>query len=208
MNQGGAPPQVIRRPDGSFALLNVDLEPLDNIQRIAIAVEIWDQIRWLLKIAGEYLEREPSINQPGIGRVDDIDKIAASLVEVPWSRLNKVRPGLIDNPRMRKRVLDGEFANGHELQRALGMKPKKTAEVYFGKGDKFDDVFLPVSRYLKGWEGRGFAFTHVNPKEAQKRLKILDEVSENLKKAREDLLNRSHAVTFKAPHERKGKVNG
>src|SRR5262249_14476309 len=39
---------------------------------------------------------------------------------------------------------------------------------YYGKGDKWKETTLPLSRYLASWRTRGYEFRHLNPREAKK----------------------------------------
>ena len=64
--------------------------------------------------------------------------------------------------------------------------------VYFGKGDKWLEATQPLARYLKAFEKRDYEFSHVNPREATKRLQVIDELIESLQAARVDLETRSH----------------
>lgn len=205
------PPQVIKQPSGSYALLNVDVEPLSTTQRVGIAVLIWDQVQTLMIANGEYKPRDPSVLSPsGIGAMSDIDTVAASLVRVKRSHVHRLRPRLFGDNEMLRRVMDGEFDTVLDIERAMGFKKRSTIaegrksqenkdSLYFGKGDKFDEATEPLARYLRGWENRGFAFTHVNPREASRRLQRIDEVTTGLAKAREDLERRSHVARLSTP---------
>lgn len=73
----------------------------------------------------------------------------------------------------------------------------------FGAGDKFDEAILPLKRYLAAWKRKGYEFRHVNPKEAQRRISLIDSIAEELAAARPDLQKRSKAATLSAPPERK-----
>ncbi len=72
--------------------------------------------------------------------------------------------------------------------------PAKRAQsdVYYGKGDKWREATKPLSRYLAAWEKRGYEFRHLNPREAGKRLRVIDDLIARLTEARTDLGQRSH----------------
>lgn len=75
----------------------------------------------------------------------------------------------------------------------------------YGHGDKFDEAFTPPKRYLAAWKRKGYEFRHVNPKEATRRLSLIDSLAEELQAMRLDLEKRSVAATLSAPPERKVK---
>lgn len=217
-HDGGAPPQVIRRADGSFHVLNVDLDTLNDTQRIAVGTQIWDQIRAMLEASGEFrpLQKQGWANKPGVGRMSDIDGYTAKAVGVSRSRINLIRPRLSKRPDMLARALRGEFESGHELARALGYKLRVTLEEgaeskakftssYFGKGDKFAEVIEPLARYLSAWEKKDFRYTHVPPKEAQRRISKIDQLIAGLTRTKEDLAGRSHVASYAVPSARREK---
>jgi len=210
----GAPPQVVRHDDGSYALLNVDLDGLSNVQRVALGVQIWDQVRTLMEINGEYKPKEVAWGGLGVGRVDHIDGVAAALVGTKKGSLNGVRPRLLNNPTVLQQALAGEFESVDDIARALGMqlrvrlsegKPSKAKykQSFFGHGDKFYEATEPLVRYLFPWKKRDFRFTHVNPKEAKRRIKRIDSLIADLQRTREDLAARAHVASYAAPSERK-----
>lgn len=67
--------------------------------------------------------------------------------------------------------------------------------VYYGKGDKWRESIGPILRYLGAWEKKGYEFRHVNPKEAQRRIKMIDELKGKLDMVRADLEQRSHVAS-------------
>ena len=73
----------------------------------------------------------------------------------------------------------------------------------FGAGDKFDEALTPIKRYLAAWKRKGYEFRHLNPKEASRRLSLIDSVIEELEATRPDLTRRSKMATLSAPPERK-----
>lgn len=66
---------------------------------------------------------------------------------------------------------------------------KKT---FFGKGDKWDDATDPLVRYLRAQKKKNFDFSHLNWKEAKKRVQRIDGLIADLEAARADLEPRSH----------------
>lgn len=75
---------------------------------------------------------------------------------------------------------------------------------YYGKGDKWKEAIGPVLRYLNAWEKRGFEFRHVAPKEARRRLALIEELEKKLDAARADLEQRAHSATLSLSTTRKG----
>jgi hypothetical protein len=208
------PPQVLRRDDKSFVIHNVNIEALTQVQRIALGIQVWEQVRALLEAAGEYKPRDPNNHNRGVGGTEDVDRAVAAAVGVSWSTINLTRPRGVQRPDVMARAAAGEFAGSNDLKRALGMQLQDKLEEgakskarltssFYGKSDKFDLAFEPVTRYLRAWRKKDFRFTHVNPKEAKKRIAKIDEVIAGLVQAREDLADRSHVATYRAPQERR-----
>lgn len=81
-------------------------------------------------------------------------------------------------------------SSGLETQPAADGRQQPTT--YFGKGDKWQESTEPLNRYLAGWEKRGYEFSHINWREAAKRLKRIDHLIEGLEAARADIEPRSH----------------
>lgn len=102
-------------------------------------------------------------------------------------------------------VLSGE-KDVFEAARSLGLAPDKR-EVALGKsygaGDKFDEATQPLKRYLAAWKRKGNEFRHLNPKEASRRLSLIDSLIADLEAIRPDLQSRSVTATYSAPPERK-----
>lgn len=63
---------------------------------------------------------------------------------------------------------------------------------FFGKGDKWQEATEPLSRYLRGQRKRNFDYSHLNWKEAKKRVERIDSLMADLQAARDDLEPRSH----------------
>lgn len=125
---------------------------------------------------------------------------AASAIE----KLNAIRKR---NPELVERVLTGEIQLFHASKEAgfsdTMFRKQPTPSVTFGKGDKFWQAASPLTRYLKAWKSRGYQFTHLPPKEAQKRLLALDSLIEELSVAREDLVMRSQHQALSVHRQRK-----
>jgi hypothetical protein len=202
-------PQVIKRGD-EYVIHNIDLAPLTQLQRLVVATLAWDQFRTLMEVNGVYKARDTSkMGSAGIGLEADIDRVAAQATDISFSALNKSRSRLKNRPDILQAIWDGQFATGHDVQRALGFKLKrkltegavpqnKLKSSYYGKGDKFEEAVEPFVRYLAAWRKKDFLFTHVPPREARKRLAVIDGVMKDLAQAREDLGKRSHVATYRA----------
>jgi hypothetical protein len=107
-------------------------------------------------------------------------------------------------------VLRGEVALRDQAKR-FNVSHGGTYTTYnnfsFGRGDKFDASFDPLRRYLRPWKKKKFEFPHVNPKEAARRIKIIEAVMEDLAAVKADLEPRSVAPKVIASAERR-RVNG
>ena len=128
------------------------------------------------------------------------DALAGSL---SW---NKVRAlNWLEEAGALDKVISGE-KDIFEAARALGLAPDKRSIALgksYGAGDKFDEVMLPLKRYLAAWKRKGNEFRHVNPKEASRRLSLIESLIEDLEAIRPDLQKRSVSATYSAPPERK-----
>lgn len=216
---GGTPPkinpQVIGRGEGKYALTNIDLDGLTDLQRLGVAMLIWDQVRMLMEANGTYKERDPRvIGITGIGTTDDIDNLVAELVEIAPTGVGRVRPRLHGNAEMIEKLLAGEYTSHKKLRVDLGMilpptfyeggkSRAKQNSSHFGHSDKFHEAIGPLLSYFQSWRKKDYRFSHVNPKEAKKRVKAIDQVMADLAKAREDLVERSHVATYRAPSEKR-----
>lgn len=212
---GGAPPLVVRRSDGSFHVLNVDLETLTDVQSVALAVQVWPQIRDLAAAAGEYRPRDPTVgSRNAIGSTELIDTWAAQATGAARSSVNRIRPRLLKRPDVIEQVMDGRLTTLDDVARELGMtltvtlaegaksKVRRTKSD-FGRSDKFLYAIEPILQYARVWEKKEYRYPHVNPKEAQKRLKKIAEAMEHLTKIKEDLEPRSHVATLSSPSEKR-----
>lgn len=66
--------------------------------------------------------------------------------------------------------------------------------VYYGRGDKFNEATEPIRRYLRAWAKQDYAFPHVNPREARRRLAVLDDLAHGIEQVRRDLESRSQTA--------------
>lgn len=73
--------------------------------------------------------------------------------------------------------------------------PRKNEGRMFGKGDLWGELHLRVMQYLTAWARKDWKFTHVPPKEAEKRIVEIDAIIEGLQCARADLVARSVRAT-------------
>lgn len=110
---------------------------------------------------------------------------------------------LVENEKMTPAVLNGiesasavalkeGYTYGTGSSRKTGRSTKGTKNglkggVHWSRGDRFDEVFVPLKKYLDGWRQREYKFTHVNPREARYRVDFLKEVKEGIDAALEDL---------------------
>lgn len=104
-------------------------------------------------------------------------------------------------------VLDGE-KDVLEAGREIGLVSDKRNVALgqnYGAGDKFDEAMTPAKRYLAAWKRKGNEFRHLNPKEASRRLSLIDSLIADLEAIRPDLQKRSVSATYSAPPERKVK---
>lgn len=195
-DNGTVGPMVIRRGD-RYVVLNVELDGLTSPQRALVGVQVWDQVKTLMEINDEY------------SGYDSVDKRTAETVGCAEDTVNVVRTLLRRNPNLAVEVYNGTPLQ--EVQRMAGYKlmtrlsegrrsgAKPDSVVFGGKGDLFDRAIEPLRRYLKGWKKRDFEFRHINPREAKRRLRIIDETAELLQEARKDILKRSHSATLRVP---------
>lgn len=103
-----------------------------------------------------------------------------------------------------EKVLSGELSV-YDAGRKYGFiqERRELSGGNFGSGDKFDEATTPLTKYMAAWGRKNYEFRHINPKEASRRLQIVDRLLEELTAARVDLEKRSHVATLSAPPERK-----
>lgn len=130
----------------------------------------------------------------GVGRTTVADAKRIQKHDPTGEIVNQMRAGELNVQQAQRKV--GIAAGTENGQGQL--KGNKTdalgreMPVYFGKGDKWDEATGPLKRYLTAWEKRGYEFGHVNPREAKKRLDVIDQLIDGLAHARADLEPRSH----------------
>lgn len=112
---------------------------------------------------------------------------------------------LVENEKMTPAVLNGiesasaaalkegyTYGTGSSRKTGRASKTAKSKEgvrggVHWSRGDRFDEVMVPLKKYLDGWKQREYKFTHVNPREARYRVDFLKEIQESISAALEDL---------------------
>ena len=139
------------------------------------------------------------------GHLNDIYAQGAA-VGIGKSAVEIMRASLRRNPNVRRRVQEGRLTTMHAVGRAAGLpsivnRPDVKLgfgeeNAYIGKGDKFNEATAGLRRYLTVWEGKDFEFAHVAPKEARRRIEVIDSLLRGLQGAREDLVKRSHQATL------------
>jgi hypothetical protein len=197
------PPMAIKRGD-KYAVLNIpDLDTLSLAQRAAIAVQVWDQIKTLMEANGENLLTD-NID----GRVGEATNSAADTVYYTRAAVKRKPELLAALLRDDIKVIDARREAGFHIRSKLeeGRPSEAIHTNNYWTGDKFDKLMNPLLGYLKLWKKRNFEYRHINPAEAKRRLRRIDEVMLYLQEAREDLVRRSHVATLRAPSERKEKV--
>lgn len=196
-------PQVIRRGDG-YALINIDVEPLNDRERVTVAVQIYDQVMHLTK-----LNNEDTNSRVVARKAAELAKAASSSTVIKVGEMVRRKPDLLDLWIGGMGLNDLRRAGGYRAAMTIaeGRKGKNETLGNFGTSDKFADVFEILWRYLKAWEKRDFEYRHINPGEAKRRLKRIQEVRVLLDKAAEDIERRSHSATYSAPSEKKRREN-
>jgi hypothetical protein len=124
---------------------------------------------------------------------------------LPWNKIRVV--DWLQEAGALEPVLKGDLGI-YEAARKLGLAGDKRAKALgksYGAGDKFDEATLPVKRYLAAWKRKGYEFRHVNPKEAQRRVSLIESLVEELQAAKTDLDKRAVTSSYSAPPERKKK---
>lgn len=123
--------------------------------------------------------------------------------QLAWNKIRQLN--WLEQAGALEPVLKGEQTIA-EAARKIGLA-SDTRDLALGKsygaGDKFDLAIQPIKRYLAAWKRKGYEFRHVNPKEAQRRLLLIESVIEELQATRPDLERRAVTATLSAPPERK-----
>ena len=120
-----------------------------------------------------------------------------------WNKLRALR--WLDEAGALEPVLTGE-QDVFEAARKIGLAPDKrhvALGTSYGAGDKFDEATQPLKRYLAAWKRKGYEFRHLNPKEAARRLSLIESLIEELQATIPDLKKRSVEATLTVPSERK-----
>jgi hypothetical protein len=140
-------------------------------------------------LRGYRLHKDDGISQEAAARLTgstprQIQAVAATLARVP---------------EMEPRLASGEVTLNAAQVAAGYRQHQPVAGKAFGKGDKWLEVANGMMQYLSGWRSREFKFTHLPPAEAEKRVKVIDEMVEGLQQARADLVQRSVRATSSLP---------
>lgn len=102
-----------------------------------------------------------------------------------------------------QKVKNEEMKIAHASREAgyieYGLGREMPTNIIFGKGDRFWEAIGPISNYLKGWDSRGYEFTHLPPKEAAKRKAKIEQIISMLEKAKKDLEVRSDNSRLRLP---------
>lgn len=176
-------------------VLSHDSEPLDWMVRRYVEQHNPTELERLNLAAAvlPYYREMPGSTETALSRATGISHRKARALN--WlEQVDKLEP-----------VLSGEIPI-LDAAREIGLVGERhtiALGVGYGKGDKFDESTQPLRRYLTAWKRKNFEFRHVNPKEAARRLQIIDQLAEDLRSARTDIERRSHAATLSAPPERK-----
>jgi len=124
---------------------------------------------------------------------------AARVTGTTPRQIQAVKAALARVPELESQVENGSITL-NAVQVAAGYRQHKPVSGRaFGKGDKWLEVANALTQYLHGWGSRDYKFTHIPPKEAGKRVKVIDEMIEGLQAARADLEQRSHLATSAVP---------
>ena len=214
----GVEPRFVewQQPDGMSATewvvsVNLHRRHLTTAQRAALALDLLPR----LEEEARERQREAGGAQPGPLRPETdeakgrADEKAAALVGVGRSTVaaakaiqqrdetgeivNQMRAGQLNVAQAARDVgFTGLAQGGGDVLTSS----KRTAHgrenpTHYGKGDKWKEATLPLMRYLRAWKRRDYEFKHVNWKEAQRRLRVLDELLRELEAARADIASRS-----------------
>jgi hypothetical protein len=133
---------------------------------------------------------------------------AAAQIGIGKSAVEIMRAALRRDPSVVEGIASGELASMHAVGYAAKLpsivnRPDRKVPFgsVFGKGDPFNEAIAPLRRYLAGWQRREFKFTHVNPREARRRVEVIDALIETLTEARADLEQRSHKARLRVTKE-------
>lgn len=128
----------------------------------------------------------------GLGRTTIVE--AKAIQDRDPEIINRMRAGEIKTVGAAKRAAGfiHEQGQGSLSVGVTDASGREMPAIYFGKGDKWTEASEPLRRYLAAFEKRGYEFSHVNPREARKRMKKIDALIEGLNSARAGLAERAH----------------
>lgn len=192
---------------------NLHRRDLTKAQRAAIALAL------LPRLETEAKERQGArTDQTSSQQQDEVSygrstRKAAELVGIGHSTVETAKAIQQRDPDVVERMRSGEIPTVAAAAREVGfvnddraglasdtvhdVRGRAMPRIHYGKGDHFDEAVEPLRRYLKGWQSRDYAFRHINPKEARRRLKLLDEILVGTQAAYADLSDRSHEAKLR-----------
>lgn len=131
---------------------------------------------------------------------DHISQVDAARITGSTERqIQAVKATLEKVPELEAGIESGEITLNAAQVAAGYRQHKPVAGRAFGKGDKWLEVANAAMQYLNGWKVRDYKLTHVPPKEAEHRVKVIDEMIEGLTAIRADMVMRSHRATSALP---------
>lgn len=200
-------------PTGYVLAKNLDRRHLTTGQRSAAALKLLDYEK---EQARERQGERTDLTSPTTeGKVPDRHETEATAkagakLGVSRSSVERVRTVAENRPDLLKKVEAGEITVNAAVEETTGKSTKtgvrhderlttkqdasgrQMPTVYYGKGDKWQESTEPLTRYLAAQKKRGYDFSHLNYKEARKRVQRIDSLIEGLQAARADLEPRSH----------------
>lgn len=198
---------------------NMHRRNLTASQRAAIAAEarepLMEEGRRRMAEGGRVSPKGPTLPNPSIqAEALRSREIVGKMFDVGHMQVGRAVAIKKADPELFEKVKAGEVTVG-AAHRHLGQegrlvigsarKAKKRPPRYYGKGDKWEGATTPLLRYLASWAKRDYKFTLVNQKEAEARVKTIDELIEHLQAARADLEPRSHAARLRVRSEKEGR---
>lgn len=178
--------------------MNLHRRHLTTAQRAALALDLLPHLEEEARERqGARTDIEPSSDNGG--KFGEATEKAADLVGVGRSTVAAAKAIQKRDPEIVNEMKAGTLTVA-EASRRAGFEKLAQAQppisddlptIHYGKGDKFRESTEPLRRYLKAWAGRDYEFRHVNPREATKRLAVLNELSDGIEAARADLATRN-----------------
>lgn len=126
---------------------------------------------------------------------------AARIVGSTERQIQAVAAVLARVPEMEAGLESGEVTLNAAQVAAGYRQHKPVAGRAFGKGDKWLEVANALTQYLSGWSSRDYKLTHVPPKEAESRVRVIDDMIGGLEAIRADLVQRSVRATSALPNK-------